>query len=260
MGYVYHPMHMHLHCGHQIGASMESHMYNAKQLGMQYIRFTPHDTRTGPLNPACNTFDFSCGSLMWEFAPEYSCGWEAVCGEPNAVFEDGAMIWTESGDADEYKGSGYKFVCTDKHHMRSLLADVTLKLGFDLQLQGDARLILDVSMCQRPPDHLPAHLCYVIGDTNFEKEPHTAVIPKEISADGHYTLNLTEDVQKEGIKDIVGGLDNAFATITVKLEAKNGGSVTCKLYNFDIESKYQFDEVIQRQRVVGDEVGFVEVE
>lgn len=42
--YTYYPMHMHLHSCFQSGASMESHMYNAKCLGMKYIRFTDHDS------------------------------------------------------------------------------------------------------------------------------------------------------------------------------------------------------------------------
>lgn len=255
MKYTYHPMHMHLHCGHQVGASMESHMYNAQQLGMHYIRFTPHDTRTGPQKPACNTYDSSCGSLMCEYAPNRSCGWEIVRGEPVAVFENGAMILTQHSDADEYSGCGYRFVSYEKHHMRSVLADVTLMLDFDLEINGDARLILDVTMSQRPPDHQPAHLCYVIGNTDSIDMPHTAIIPLSVSMDGNYHLDLTQDVQKDGICQIVGGLDNAFNTITIKLEARNGGSITCKLRKFNIDSKYQFDEVIQRQRALGVEVG-----
>ena len=59
----FYPMAMHLHCGHQPKASMESHIYNAASLGMEYIRFTPHDTRTGPVKYAVRTFDFTQGQF-----------------------------------------------------------------------------------------------------------------------------------------------------------------------------------------------------
>ena len=44
---IYEPMPMHIHTCHQPGGSMEGHIYNASRLGMRYIRFTDHDTRTG---------------------------------------------------------------------------------------------------------------------------------------------------------------------------------------------------------------------
>lgn len=47
--YIYHGIAMHRHTCHQPGSSMEAHIYNAHQLGMQYIRFTDHDTRVGSM-------------------------------------------------------------------------------------------------------------------------------------------------------------------------------------------------------------------
>ncbi len=255
MKYQYHAMHMHLHCGHQAGASMESHMYNAQQLGMHYIRFTPHDSRTGPRKNIFRSFDFNRGTLVYEDYPELTCGWLTDSEDPNVVFENGAMIMSESNDTDEYQGSAYIFDTTEKRHMMSLLADVTLTLGLDLETVGDARLVFDVSLSQRPPDHLPAHLCYVIGDTDGIDMPHTALIPLGRASDGIYRLDLSQDVQREDVRDVVGGLDNAFGTITIKLESKNGGKIVCKFYNFEIDFKYSYDDCIKRQRVIGDEIG-----
>ena len=45
--YRYYPMHMHLHTCFQGGASMESQIYNAKKMGMEYIHLTDHDTTLG---------------------------------------------------------------------------------------------------------------------------------------------------------------------------------------------------------------------
>ncbi len=255
MEFTYHPMHMHLHTCHQPGASMESHMYNAKLLNMHYIRFTDHDTRTGTKSKSCNSFDFDCGSLICEDLPGHWCGWEETYGEPKVSFRDGAMVLSESNDSPTPKVSGYGFKSSEKRHTASLIADVTLTLEFELELQGDAGLVLDVRMSQRPPDYEPAHLHYTIGNVEPLDTPHKAVIPLTISPDGYYQLKLSQDVLKEGVCEVVGGLDNVFDSLAIKLVAKNGGRAVCKLKSFHIDVEHGFDDVIKRQRVLADEIG-----
>nr|MBQ4318356.1 hypothetical protein [Clostridia bacterium] len=91
MKYTYHAMHMHLHAGNQPGASFESHMYNAAQLSMKYIRFTGHDSRTGPKAVPCDSFDFSRGERVYCDVGKQTCGWEETIGEPDVTFDGNAM-------------------------------------------------------------------------------------------------------------------------------------------------------------------------
>ncbi len=255
MKYAYHPMQMHLHAGHQPGASIESHMYNAKTLGMQYIRITSHDSRTGPIAKPCNSFDFSRGALVYEDIPRGSCGWEEQFGEPSVVFEDGCMVLSASSDGVVYTASGYGFKSSGKRHTVSLLSDLTLTFGFSFEAIGDARFVLDVRMSQRAPDHRPAHLRYVLGEITSADTPHTAEIPLIPSEDGLYRLHLTEDVQRADVREIVGGLDNAMDSVAVLIETKNGGRGVCRLSRFTIDTVYGFDDVVVRQREIAEEVG-----
>ena len=64
--YTYHPMHMHLHAACDHGASMAMHMFNARQLGMRYLWFTDHDTRTGVKSQPVNGFEFDGPGLIKE--------------------------------------------------------------------------------------------------------------------------------------------------------------------------------------------------
>ncbi len=255
MKYTYHPMHMHLHAGHQGGASVESHMYNAQALGMRYIYITSHDNRTGPKKDRCDSFDFSRGELTYEDYPKKSCGWSATYGEPTYEFKDGCMLISASSDSEDYIASGYGFLSDGKRHTGSLLSDITLNFGLDFEKAGDARLVIDVRLSQRPPDHRPAHLRYVLGEISECDTPHTASLPLKAGEDGLYHLHLTSDVQLPEIENIVGGLDNALDTVAVLIEAKKGGSGVCALKSFTIDRKYGFEDVIVRQREVADKIG-----
>jgi len=253
--YTYHPMQMHLHAGHQPGASIESHMYNAKLLGMQYIRITSHDNRTGPNKNPCNSFDFSQGTLVYEDIPHGYCGWGECFGEPQTVFERGCMVLSASSEGSDYTASGYGFKSSGKRHAVSLLSDLTLTFGFSFEAVGDARFVIDVRMSQRAPDHRQAHLRYALGEITEPDIPHTAEIPLIPGDDGLYRLHLTADVQRADVREIVGGLDNAFDSVAVLIETKNGGRGVCRLNRFMINTVYGFDDVVVRQREVAEEVG-----
>lgn len=255
MAYIYHPMHMHIHTCYQPGGSMEAHMYNAHTLGMQYIHFTDHDTRTGPKQYPCNRFDFSKNALTYADYPGRSCGWKDIIGDPDITFEEAAMVLHSSSQGEEYTPAGCSFFSSEKRHTVSLLADVALTVGLDFEAVGDARLVLEIRLSQRPPIHDHAHLRYVLGPVSDHLPPLTAEIPLTRSEDGLYHLHLSQDVLKEEVCDIVGGVDNAFVTLTVLLETKNGGSATCKLNKFEIESKYGFNDVVIRQREVAEQIG-----
>ncbi len=147
----YYPMAMHLHTCHQPGASMESHIYNAKKLEMKYIHFTDHDTRTGRKQSPVTFFDFSKGVLKYEETKGQSVSFDPV-GEPVCSFENGALKLSSNGGR-----CGLSFASTGKRHTWALLSEVILKLSFDYKCDGDSRIVFDIKLSQRPPEHKEAH-------------------------------------------------------------------------------------------------------
>lgn len=254
MTYTYHPMQMHLHTCHQPGASMASHMYNARDLGMHYIRFTDHDVRTGPKKAPCLGFDFTCGNRTWEDLPGSSCGWEETYGQPEITFDGSGMCLSVASESETCQVNGVGFVSSAKRHTASLLAGVTLTLALTAKLTGDARLVLDVRLSQRPPDHEKAHLRYVLGALQDPKLPHAVELPLAASEDGLYRLALSKDAQRGDIRQIVGGLDNAFDSIAILLETGHG-TAQCRISHFSIQVEDGFQTVVERQRLVAAEVG-----
>lgn len=253
MDYIYHPMHMHLHADNQVGASFESHIYNAKQLGMQYIRFTGHDSRMGEKKSTCSGFDFTRGLISYNDFDDKTCGFEEIIGNPQISFDEKSMLISAS--STEYALSGVGFVSKGKRHSYPLVGEVTLVVGINAEVVGDARVIIDVCLSQRPPEHKNAHIHYVFTPSESIDTPHTAEVLLKPNSDGIYRLEISKDVLKEGISELVGGLDNAFTTVRFLLETCDGASAKCSLFKFEIEHIYGYEEVIERQRVVAEEIG-----
>jgi len=246
---------MHLHAGHQKGASVESHIYNASLLGMKYVRITSHDLRTGIKKHEFNEFDFSKGEASYQDFPWEKCGWETSTGSPEISYEDGCMILRPSSADNNCHTNGICLVTSDKRHSMSLLADVTLTLGVKTIISGKASVIIDVTLSQRPPDHENAHIWYYFGAEPDNVPPHTAFIKLCEKDDGLYELKLTEDAQKDGICDVIGGLDNAFTGISFVIQTKVSSYAECRFDTFKVSRKYDGDEVVKKQRLIADEVG-----
>lgn len=246
---IYEPMHMHLHTCHQPGGSMEGHIYNASRLGMRYIRFTDHDTRTGRGKNPIDCFDFTLGEpVISDEKGKY--GFEFF-GDPEVEFSEGKMKISASSDGAEYKSFGTYFFSSGTKHTVSLIAEVALTLGLKFKTKGDAHVYLDVRLSQRPPEHIPAHLIYSF-DGFLKTSQGTLRLPLSVSEDGVYRLELSEDLREQWD---IGGLDNVFDTVTVTAETRNGGYAEIILDDFKIEAKYGYDDVIVRQRAVADRIG-----
>ena len=248
---IYEPMHMHLHTCHQPGGSMEGHIYNASKLGMRYIRFTDHDTRTGRKQNPIERFDFTKGVTMIHDRKKGTHGFETF-GDAAISFEDGKMIIKASSDSEEYHRSGVYFTSSGTKHTVSLIAEVALTLGLKFKTVGDARVYLDIRLSQRPPDHKPAHLIYCFDDCKSGQSLHTVRLPIKKSEDGMYRLSISDDIRSLWE---IGGLDNVFDTLLITVEARKGGYAELSLDRFEISAKYGYDDVIVRQRAVADEIG-----
>ena len=164
----YYPMHMHLHSIYEPGASMESHMYNAHLFGMEYIRFTDHDTRCGSKNKI-NSFDFSRGEVAYENERGYNVAFEPV---GDAKLEINGTALTATGDGR----FGTTLVTSGNRHTRAMPSNVTVTLGLQFKNSANSRIIVDILLSQRPPEHKYAHIYYVIGELLSEAPSLTAVI------------------------------------------------------------------------------------
>ncbi len=242
---------MHLHTCHQPGGSMEGHIYNAKNLGMRYIRFTDHDTRTGRKRNPINSFDFDKGQIVIDEKPLAKHGFE-LFGKVEAVAERGRLVLNCTSDSEEYERAGAYFFSSGTKHTVSLIAEVTLLLGMKFKLSGEAHIYLDVRLSQRPPDHTPAHLVYSLDGYDGQTAQHTLRLPIEEREDGLYRLSLSDDVRE--LYEI-GGLDNVFDTVLITAETRRGGRAEIILDRFEISAEHSYDEVIVRQRAVADEIG-----
>lgn len=229
---------------------MEGHIYNAKQLGMRYIRFTDHDTRTGKKKNPIENFDFTLGEAIVK-DERGTYGFESF-GDPTVSFSDGKMKIVTTSVGNEYHSAGVDFMSKGTKHTVSLIAEVALTLGMKFETFGDAHLYLDIRLSQRPPEHIPAHLIYSFDEFCGGEGPHTVRLPIAESEDGIYRLNLSDDVRSLWE---IGGLDNVFDTVIITAETRDGGSVEILLDRFEIDAKYGYDDVIVRQRTVAGEIG-----
>ncbi len=254
--YTYHPMHMHLHSCYQPGGSMEGHIYNAVALGMKYIRFTDHDTRTGPPKSPITEYDFSCGTLMQEAEDGTPYGWRPGEGDrPAPDYTFTAKGLTVTCAAGESRGSTWRtlqtmeFVSGSARHTVSLLAGVCLRLGVAFTPTADTRLVIAIRLSQRPPEHIPAQLWYVLGEPPAELPPHCQCVP--LAGDGE----LTVDFSAEPAMEELGGPDNVFDTVTLILQARHGAGGTYGLSHFSIAVQEGFDPVVRHQQAVADAIG-----
>lgn len=221
---------------------MESHMYNAKALGMQYIHFTDHDTRMGKSKKRVNGFDFLRGEMEYEDDNGVKRAWR-VEGEAEVGLSHGVLSVLASSE-----GAYVYFYTSGEQHARTLLSEVTFSLDMECEVPKAGGVMLDITLSQRPPDHKEAHYCYLLGEYSLPLAEHTFVRPMP-SADGvHYTLSLSRDIAECAE---VGGLDNAFVTFGFRLTK----GAKLNLSNFEIAHIYNYEEIAVRQRALADEIG-----
>ena len=240
---------MHLHSCHQPGGSMEGHIYNAKKLGMQYIHFTDHDTRMGRKQKQFDYFDFSKGVLEYSDYPNATVGFD-VFGKGKAQAEIGKIVFEYTNAEKGVQKSGLKLRASGKRQSVSLLSNLCVRLGMKFQTKGDAKVVIDILLSQRPPEYKEAHLKYVFSPHG--EEPLTKYVQKEINPDGLYILEVSKDCAG---CDEIGGLDNAFSNISFTVECGESGSATIQLFSLEMKSEIGFQSVLEKQRVLAKQIG-----
>lgn len=245
--FTYHPMHMHLHAACDHGASMALHMHSAHQLGMRYIWFTDHDTRMGPRKRWVTGFSFDDPELQKEAGPAAAHGFypegERLRYDLNPK-EKLLKLTLEAGEEGTWEEGSLRFFSIGSMHTRALAADVTLEIDLPAFTPSpDQRLIFDVQLSQRPPDCQKAHLLYVLGSTQGLEAPHTQVIP--LAEAGHICLPISRDASAA-----IGGRDNAFDTLIIRLQAKNHAQAEACLREFRIRECHHFEALHQALKQV----------
>lgn len=223
---------------------MEAHIHNAHALGMRYVRFTDHDTRTGTLPGRVHHFDFT-------FPEKQKATWMPE-GDVTVTRGDGGLTVSTVSTGEAVEGRAI-LQAPGKKQSVSLLAEVTLTLELTAAIVGEAGFAVDIELSQRPGDYKPAHLCYVQGQPPAHLPPHTVCVPLPASEDGTYRLAVSADAEKYG--EEIGGPDNAYNFPGIRVWADKGGQVTCRLTCYDMQVQYAFEDVLRRQRAVADEIG-----
>lgn len=139
----------------------------------------------------------------------------------------------------------------------SLLAGVSIQFPLELkgQVDDDVRITFCASMSQQIPDFKTAGIRYVIG--NWEMgghDPQPSLIPEiplSFTNGDTVVLNLSDDAEKY----VTGGLDNAFWRFWIEIELRNGRQLEAFIGDVKIERKYEYEEVLKRQRKLAAEIG-----
>ena len=254
MSYTYYPMHMHLHTCFQPGMSMAAHMYNARKLGMKYIWFTDHDSATGIGKRSITGYSFEDDVLNKGdhgfFEAEFS---------ENASFSytiDGnlkqASFTAQADERPVWQSGGVYFHSTGHRHNPALLMETSLRIGLSAgEISQDTRLVLDVTLSQRPPECKKSHILYVLGDpSGLEAEDHQ-IIPLKIK-NGFAELPLYLDVSDD---IMIGGKDNVFDTLTVTLQVRSGAVLSADIRDFQIRFNKNFEQAHLAQKEEAARVG-----
>ncbi|MBE7020978.1 MAG: hypothetical protein E7411_06070 [Ruminococcaceae bacterium] len=254
MNYKYYPMHMHLHAACDYGSSMALDMYNASLLGMKYIWFTDHDTRMVRRENEVKGFSFDTSDLMKEDGKRFE-GFKVIDEKTDYIInpEEKTLTLNCEGEGDNWETSGVFFASSGTRHTCSLATELTLSVDIkDYVIDSDTRIIFGVKLSQRPPEMANAYMLYVVGEAeDLSGLPHTQIIPSEIKK-GQFVMKVSEDVSDE---PSIGGKDNAFDTLYIILQSRNGKKASLKVGDFSISRVYYGEELRKRLNTASQKAG-----
>lgn len=235
---------------------MEGHFYNAQKLGIHHMYITDHDVRMGRQSAHVEKFDFTNGLYIDESSnsnAESYQGFKITKQEENTeiTVENALLNMQARGKDENWTNASVTFDTTGKRHEYALLAGLKLEIELGaLAEDADARVIVDVELSQRPPEHKNAHLLYVFGATDDLEAPLYHMISMQSQSQMQkYCLNLLDDAAP------VGGGDNVCKTITLTVSARHGkvSRLQCKGIRFTWEA--EFDQARTLQQELADSLG-----
>ena len=165
-----------------------------------------------------------------------------------AAKADDSVDWQKS--VIEFTASGSRV----QHTLRcSLLADVTIR--FPLEICGepdeDVRISFCTKMSLQYPDFQNAGLRYVIGEVAASKGDLVPELPLSFVNGEEICLRLSEDAKQH----VRGGLDNAIFKFWIEIELRKGKQLEVFMGDFLVERKYEYEEVVKRQRALAAQIG-----
>ncbi len=169
------------------------------------------------------------------------------CMKMSARAEEGAY-WKKS--VIEFTAGGsrmqYNYNC-------SLLSDVTVRFPFELlcEIDENIRISFCASFSQQHPEYHNAGIKYVLGNIKPSESDLIPEISLEFSNGEEVCLKLSKDAEKY----VRGGLDNAFWRFFIEIELRNGKQFEAYMGDLHIERKYEYEEVLKRQRKLAAQIG-----
>ena len=234
---------------------------------VQYIWFTDHDIRMGRKQYAVDGLDFENSDLLVKEAEGRSHGFHitehggsVLLSKENAFQGTQCLQMNVASEGAAWQSAEVTFWSSGKRHSASLLAGVVLGIALRAKCTDwvNARVMVDIRLSQRPPEHMPAHVIYVAGNREgMDSRPHTLVIPLDgIEMWKQLKCNLSRVVlTEEAAGCSIGGLDNAFDTIMIRVESRYGASVTAWADDFSIRVEKTARETFEMQKAVAKEKG-----
>lgn len=244
----YYPIHMHLHCAHEASASIGSHMSHAKELGIEYLWLTEHDSRIGKPRGKYLAFSFPEPKL-WVHLPDIDrdAGFqekEKNTGSHVFLEVNGKMILQLSAEKDQREC--LFFHSQAKKHSDPLAAGLTVEMDADIEVSKGGSARVEFILSAQPPSYQQARLCYVLGQIPQKTDELVQYLPFPEKKDGKYTFALSEDVSED-----IGGLDNALCNLN--LIAENDATIRFRSFDFYRELEYQ--KARQAQIVLAEKLG-----
>lgn len=262
----YYPVPLHMHSVWERHASMEGHFYNAQKLGIHYMYITDHDIRMGRKQNHIDSFDFEQGIYVDEpmvnnrkrysgFVREDPCHISFDAGLTDETCFTGTKcmkLTLHSDSSDSWYCGRVKFDTSQKRHEYALFAKVMLRLALkSTPLCNDTRIIIDVKLSQRPPQHKHASIRYVFGSSEGLKTGTNTLIPLEMPSPEWTAFDF--DLLKDAAE--VGGGDNVLQTVSIEIGARRGKSITLFVDDLKISWELEFERARQEQARLAAEIG-----
>lgn len=257
---------MHIHSIYEPGASMAGHMYFAKMQGIRHIWFTEHDILW------CKK-PFFCGFESSEVAPDENGAptriFERVCGDvklDSEEFYEGSYslrLTAAENEGEDWSGAGA--VSTGKSVCYTLCCfpDISFMHRVKTHAVGDVRIIFDFCLSERPRDQQYAHILFVAGSSEGLEAPHTLIVPIEAGDTWQkFAVNVSEIASSEAARLAdIGGLDNVFSYLTVKVETRRGASASLYIDSLSVKGRTSAAETKKNQtelaKKLGEEYGVI---
>lgn len=267
--YDYYAQHMHIHTSYEQGASMAAQAYRATNVGLKYTWLTDHDCLRGTRNKAVNIYDFEWNGMSafdeagrehgFQYSDFHKIGTAKITDE-DAYSGTRCMKLSCQNPNSEWEGCAVEMFSSGKRHMASLLSDLLISLSYKINFSDaeNSRFIIEFLLSEQPPECNYARLRFVAGPTDsLSNEPHTLILPLDANDvwQKHKFDMKKITTSKEAKEASIGGADNVFGTIILRLETRHGAYAEAFVDDFSKVRRNDHAATYEYQKEVAEEVG-----